>query len=75
MLTEFTAFIDLGATPAAELSQRSRTIMTYALCGFANIASVGITTAGFGVLCPRAAQRGAVDGLEGACWPASSPPA
>jgi CNT family concentrative nucleoside transporter len=53
VLTEFTAFIDLGATPAAELSQRSRTIMTYALCGFANIASVGITTAGFGVLSPE----------------------
>ena len=53
VLTEFTAFIDLGATPAGELSQRSRTIMTYALCGFANIASVGITTAGFGVLSPE----------------------
>src|SRR5581483_10549011 len=35
MLTEFTAFIDLAKTGAADLSERSRTIMTYALCGFA----------------------------------------
>ena len=27
--------------------------MTYALCGFANIASVGINVAGFGVLAPN----------------------
>ncbi len=53
VLTEFTAFIQLGATPAAELSERSRMIMTYALCGFANVASVGINVAGFGVLAPN----------------------
>jgi CNT family concentrative nucleoside transporter len=28
-------------------------IMTYALCGFANVASVGITASGFGVLVPE----------------------
>ena len=53
VLTEFTAFIQLGSVPAAELSERSRMIMTYALCGFANIASVGINVAGFGVLAPN----------------------
>ena len=53
VLTEFTAFIQLGAVPAGELSERSRMIMTYALCGFANIASVGINVAGFGVLAPN----------------------
>ena len=53
VLTEFTAFIQLGATPAGELSERSRMILTYALCGFANVASVGINVAGFGVLAPN----------------------
>ena len=52
VLTEFSAFIKLGALPAAALEPRSRVIMTYALCGFANVASVGINVAGFGVLVP-----------------------
>jgi concentrative nucleoside transporter, CNT family len=53
VLTEFTAFIKLGAIPAAELTERTRIIMTYALCGFANIASVGINLAGYSVLLPE----------------------
>jgi concentrative nucleoside transporter, CNT family len=52
MLTEFIAFIQLGAVPAAEMSERTRMIMTYALCGFANVGSVGITVTGMGVLMP-----------------------
>jgi CNT family concentrative nucleoside transporter len=51
-LTEFIAFIDLGSTPAAVLSERSRMIMTYALCGFANVASVGIMVGGMATLMP-----------------------
>lgn len=50
VLTEIVAFIDLAKTP--ELSERSRIIMTYAICGFANIGSVGIVVSGFGVLMP-----------------------
>ncbi|MFN3523279.1 MAG: NupC/NupG family nucleoside CNT transporter [Phenylobacterium sp.] len=53
MLTEFIAFIQLGAVPAADMSERTRMIMTYALCGFANIGSVGITVSGMGVLMPE----------------------
>jgi CNT family concentrative nucleoside transporter len=53
MLTEFIAFIDLGKIPVGEMSERSRMIMTYALCGFANIGSVGITVSGMGVLMPE----------------------
>jgi concentrative nucleoside transporter, CNT family len=52
VLTEFSAFIQLGHTPPGVLSDRTRMIMTYALCGFANIASVGINVAGFSVLAP-----------------------
>ncbi|MDX5394002.1 MAG: NupC/NupG family nucleoside CNT transporter [Caulobacteraceae bacterium] len=53
MLTEFIAFIQLGAVPAGDMSERTRMIMTYALCGFANIGSVGITVTGMGVLMPE----------------------
>jgi CNT family concentrative nucleoside transporter len=53
VLTEFTAFIRLGAIPVGELSERTRIIMTYALCGFANIASIGINVAGYSVLMPE----------------------
>jgi CNT family concentrative nucleoside transporter len=53
VLTEFTAFIRLGGIPVEDLSERTRIIMTYALCGFANVASVGINLAGFSVLVPE----------------------
>jgi CNT family concentrative nucleoside transporter len=58
VLTEFTAFIKMSELPAEALSERSRMIMTYALCGFANIASVGINVAGYSVLVPT--RRGEV---------------
>lgn len=53
VLTEFSAFIDLSKLPAGELSERSRMLMTYALCGFANVASVGMNVAGYSVLVPQ----------------------
>ncbi|HVI34197.1 NupC/NupG family nucleoside CNT transporter [Phenylobacterium sp.] len=53
VLTEFTAFINLGAVPVGEISERTRVLMTYALCGFANVASVGINLAGYSVLVPE----------------------
>ncbi|THD62207.1 nucleoside transporter C-terminal domain-containing protein [Phenylobacterium sp.] len=53
VLTEFTAFIRLGTLPAGTIDERTRVIMTYALCGFANIASVGINVAGYSVLVPE----------------------
>ncbi|RZJ96880.1 MAG: NupC/NupG family nucleoside CNT transporter [Brevundimonas sp.] len=52
-LTEFVAFIDLGQVPAEAMSERTRMLMTYALCGFANIGSVGITVTGLSVLMPE----------------------
>ncbi len=53
MLTEFIAFIQLGAVPEGEMTERTRMILTYALCGFANVGSVGITVTGMGVLMPE----------------------
>src|SRR5207245_10000221 len=46
VLNEFVAFIDLGKMDAAALSQRSREIVTFALCGFANFSSLAIQMAG-----------------------------
>ncbi|MDB5465268.1 MAG: sodium dependent nucleoside transporter [Phenylobacterium sp.] len=61
VLTEFTAFIRMGAMPVGDISERTRVIMTYALCGFANIASVGINLAGYTVLVPE--RRAEVVGM------------
>lgn len=52
-LTEFVAFIKLGQVPDGEMTERTRMLMTYALCGFANIGSVGITVTGLSVLMPE----------------------
>lgn len=52
-LTEFIAYIELGAIPAGEMTERTRMILTYAICGFANVASVGIMTGGMTVLMPN----------------------
>lgn len=61
MLTEFIAFIELGNIPAGEMTERTRMIMTYALCGFANVGSVGITVTGLGILMPE--RRAEVIGM------------
>ena len=55
VLNEFVAFIDLGnaAGPAAALSDRSRAIVTFALCGFANFSSIAIQMAVTGDLAPN----------------------
>ncbi|WP_443750612.1 NupC/NupG family nucleoside CNT transporter [Asticcacaulis solisilvae] len=52
VLTEFVAFLKLAAIPVAEMTPRTRIILTYATCGFANIGSVGISVAGFSALMP-----------------------
>jgi CNT family concentrative nucleoside transporter len=50
VLNEFVAYIDLSN---AGLSDRSRLLMTYALCGFANFGSLGIMIGGLGTMCPE----------------------
>ena len=54
VLTEFIAYIDLGKIQASPtpLSERSAVIASYALCGFANFASIGIQLGGIGPLAP-----------------------
>ena len=53
VLNEFVAFIDLGAMDAATLTARSRAIVTFALCGFANFSSIAIQMAVVGGLAPN----------------------
>ncbi|ROR03248.1 CNT family concentrative nucleoside transporter [Desulfosoma caldarium] len=52
VLNEFMAYLDLAALPEEALSLRSRLIMTYALCGFANMGSLGIMIGGLGAMVP-----------------------
>ena len=53
VLNEFVAFLDLGAMQGAELSARSRAIVIFALCGFANFSSIAIQMAVTGGLAPN----------------------
>jgi CNT family concentrative nucleoside transporter len=53
VLNEFVAYLQLAAVPAEALSERSRLIMTYALCGFANLGSLGIMLGGLGTMVPE----------------------
>ena len=53
VLNEFVAFIDLGKMQAGELTERSRAIVTFALCGFANFSSIAIQMAVTGGLAPN----------------------
>lgn len=61
ILNEFVAYIDLSRLPAEALSDRSRLIMTYALCGFANFGSLGIMIGGMGTMVPE--RRAEIVGL------------
>ena len=53
VLNEFVAFIDLGKMGPEVLSVRSRAIVTFALCGFANFSSIAIQMAVTGGLAPN----------------------
>jgi CNT family concentrative nucleoside transporter len=52
VLNEFIAYLELAKLPPGALDQRSRLIMLYAMCGFANFASLGIMIAGLSVMAP-----------------------
>ena len=53
VLNEFVAFIELGQIGADALTERSRAIVTFALCGFANFSSIAIQMAVTGGLAPN----------------------
>ena len=53
ILNEFIAYLNMAQLSEGELSVRSTTILTYALCGFANIGSLGIMIGGLTTLVPE----------------------
>lgn len=53
ILNEFIAYLHMAALPPDALSPRSVTIMTYAMCGFANLGSLGILIGGLAALTPE----------------------
>jgi len=61
ILNEFIAYVDLANLPAGTLNPRSQLIMIYALCGFANLGSLGILIGGLGAMAPE--RRDEIVGL------------
>ena len=53
VLNEFIAYLDLSRLPEGSLAPRSKLILTYAMCGFANPGSLGIMIGGLGTLAPE----------------------
>ncbi len=53
VLTEFIAYVRLGELPPEALEARTRTILAYALCGFANFISLGIMVTGLITMVPE----------------------
>jgi len=62
ILNEFVAYAHMGdylhgkplmdGVPVQELAERTKIILSYALCGFANIGSIGVLVGGMGALMP-----------------------
>jgi CNT family concentrative nucleoside transporter len=63
ILNEAIAYLDLARLPADALSPRSRIIAVYALCGFANLGSLGIIIGGMASMAP--ARRAEIVALGG----------
>lgn len=64
VLNEFLAYLEMAKLPQGVLCERSRLIMTYALCSFANFGSLGILIGGLGALCPERRDEIAALGVK-----------
>jgi len=53
VLNEFVAYLNFSTLPPDSFSPRTRIILTYALCGFANFGSLGIMIGGIGAMIPE----------------------
>jgi CNT family concentrative nucleoside transporter len=53
VLNELIAYLELAKLPPGTLDPRSRLIMLYAMCGFANFGSLGIMIGGLTVMAPE----------------------
>lgn len=70
VLNEYVAYLELAALPAGTLGPRSLLIVTYALCGVANLASVGLLVSTIGTLAPE--RRAEAAGLGMKSWVAGN---
>jgi len=61
VLNELIAYVDLSKLGTEALDPRSRLIMLYGMCGFANFASLGIMIGGLGTMAP--ARRDEINAL------------
>jgi CNT family concentrative nucleoside transporter len=52
ILNEYVAYLQLSQLPAGSLSPRSTLISVYAMCSFANLASIGLGVSTLTTLCP-----------------------
>ena len=52
VLTEFVAYLEMSQLTATELGDRSRLMLAYAMCGFANFGGLGIMLGGLGAMVP-----------------------
>ena len=66
ILNEYVAYLDLAVLPAGTLDPRSALIVTYALAGFANLASIGLLVSTIASLCPE--RRAEAAGLGVKSW-------
>jgi CNT family concentrative nucleoside transporter len=64
ILNEYVAYLDLAALPAGAFDPRSQLIVTYALCGVANLASVGLLVSTIGTLAPGRRAEVAALGMK-----------
>jgi len=64
VLNELIAYIDMSRLAPDALSERSRIVMTYALCGFANFGSLGIMIGGMGAMVPERRSEIAALGMK-----------
>jgi len=53
VLNEFVAYLRFATLPPATFDPRTRLILTYAMCGFANFGSLGIMIGGMGAMVPE----------------------
>ena len=70
ILNEYVAYQELAALPAGLLGERSKLITVYALCGFANLASIGLLLSTIGALAP--ARRAETAALGWKSWVAGN---
>ncbi|NQX87758.1 MAG: nucleoside:proton symporter [Halioglobus sp.] len=74
VINELVAYLEMAALAPGRLSEHSRLIMTYSMCGFANFGSLGIMIGGMSAMCPertadilRLAPRSIWSGLLATC--------